>query len=392
MQQNRELILYHFFDRLRREDGMGLDIAQYVLFLEAILRRTGLEEGEIWDADTLLFLCKSLWLTNTRYEAAFVRRFEKEVRPQLQRLRPRPAKKEEEPEKTAEQVAREKAGRQQPNSFDETGPSGEEGGSGQPEPSDEENQKKEAKYQDIMLNFAAVNGHGRSGLERKPEEAPSIDSHSFIFSEKHFPVSERKLRNYWRHLRHFASRVESEEIDVQATVEKVARQKFFSEASYQYAYAHKNRFAVLVDNEGSMVVHEAWVDKIAEIIRESVGGERFQLHYFYNYPDKFLFQDKEHTKGVPLESWFKEIGRQNTVIFIISDAGASRGEGNLQRVKLVFEFLKELRKKTPHVLWINPMPKSRWGGSPAFYISMAVKMVAATEADFADLPDIINHL
>ena len=65
-----EFILLPFFNRLRKSTGMELDMTQYYLFLELFMK------GHARDKDSLLTLCKTLWLTQAKFRDSFERWFE----------------------------------------------------------------------------------------------------------------------------------------------------------------------------------------------------------------------------------------------------------------------------------------------------------------------------
>ncbi|TMQ15614.1 MAG: hypothetical protein E6J91_13185 [Deltaproteobacteria bacterium] len=64
---------------------------------------------------------------------------------------------------------------------------------------------------------------------------------------------------------------------------------------------------------------------------------------------------------------------------VFSDAGAARGRFDRDRVEATREWLDRVRAATP-LVWLNPMPTSRWLGTSANAIARSVPMYELSTA------------
>src|SRR5690606_1377024 len=88
-----------------------------------------------------------------------------------------------------------------------------------------------------------------------------------------------------------------------------------------------------------------------------------------------LFLDTFQQRSIELAEFLRQTPRHSTLAFIISDAGAARGGVHKKRIDATRHFLEQLRARAPRILWLNPMPRSRWAGSSAMYLSFFVDML-----------------
>ena len=93
-----------------------------------------------------------------------------------------------------------------------------------------------------------------------------------------------------------------------------------------------------------------------------------------------------------LPDLLRQTPRHSTLAFIISDAGAARGNVHPRRIDATRAFLEQLRIRVPHMLWLNPLPRHRWQGSSALYLSFFVDMLEASREGFRKLPEKLKHL
>ena len=49
-------------------------------------------------------------------------------------------------------------------------------------------------------------------------------------------------------------------------------------------------------------------------------------------------------------------------------------------------------RRIDYKVWLNPMPRARWEGKSALYLSLMAEMVEATEEGLSRIPEIIKHL
>ncbi|NDJ60080.1 MAG: hypothetical protein GYB67_03095 [Chloroflexi bacterium] len=132
--------------------------------------------------------------------------------------------------------------------------------------------------------------------------------------------------------------------------------------------------------------------------RKRRSRQRHRNGYHAKYPDKRLnapavpgqpradahdpltvwqfYEDSACKKPISLEDIYVALPKLS--VLIISDAGALRQSHELEGPEMytdaVCMFLRELYQLTPHVAWLNPMPKVRWAGTPAADLAQHVTM------------------
>lgn len=374
--ENRQLFLYAFFTRLRKEMGMELDMQQYFGFLKSFTSGIPLEHP-----DDLLELCKIHWLTRPRFEAGFERLFREEFAKSV-RLADLKDRKAIEPdiEKSPDPAPRGEEAPPPPSPPPPRTPEKEP----VPEPAAEDD------FQSIYLNFSEGESFG-AGAKPAGSSASFLDN-DFLFSDKYLPASDRRLKQNWRYLKSRAEKSPGTELDIPKVVRSVARTGFFHQPFFLPEKTYRLHILFLIDHGGSMTAFETLTEHLVSTIRESLQVENTRSLYFHNYPGERLFEDSYHTRSIRLPELLRDIPRHGSMAFVISDAGAARGRVHEQRIEQTIVFLKQLRGRVPRVLWLNPTPAGRWQGSSAGYLSYHVEMVEASEAGFRKLPEKLKHL
>lgn len=375
------LPLYHLFQRLRKEAGIELDARQYYAFLKSFTSLRPIDNPR-----QLLELCKIHWLGRPRYEQEFEQLFREELLKEAKMLfEAKPSEKEPSPERKPEP---------------ETGPV-------EPPPPQVKQPPEEiappvkepplpavlpeGQSGSIFIQFKTGAGQ-EAGAGTVETEGPAFLDNDFIFSDKFLPASDRRMKQNWRYLKALAEKAPGSEMDVAATVEKIARNGLFTAPAYQPRKIYRQHILFLIDHGGSMAAFESLSEHLAGTIRESLRAKRTTSLYFHNYPGERLFLDPFQQRPVELGELLQQTPRHSTLAFIISDAGAARGGLHDKRIEQTRAFLDRFRARAPHLLWLNPIPRSRWEGSSAMYLSFFVDMLEASKEGFRKLPEKLKHL
>lgn len=381
--EKHRLPLYAFFDRLRRETGLELDMQQYFDFLKTFTAGYG---GD--DPETLLALCKIHWLPRPRYRKDFERLFWEEFEKLSALSTPgdRTERKDEpgEPERKQPAAPLSKSHRTPeqtpPSSVKETPPLPERK---TPAPVDDQ-------YEEILIQFREA--ASAESLRSSGERAADVLDNDFLFSDKYLSLSDRRLQQHWRYLRARAEKQPGARVDVPATVEAIACQGGFIEPVYQQEKVFRRQVMFLTDHGGSMAAFETIARHLMETIRESLQVRDAEQFYFHNFPSQRLFRNRLHTQSVPIGEFLRQIDGRNTLLLIISDAGAARGTVQQERINQTKDFLALVKAKSPNLLWLNPMPRARWRNSSAGYISYFVPMLEASKSGLRKLPEVLKRL
>jgi hypothetical protein len=210
---------------------------------------------------------------------------------------------------------------------------------------------------------------------RRQDELPRK---RFVLSADYLPVTQRQMKQSWRHLRQMVREGMATELDMEGTVRRIARDGILLHPVMRPPRMNRTELVLLLDQDGSMVPFHALSLRLAETAQR--GGRLGQsgIFYFHNCPVDYLYHDAWHQTAEPLLDVLAKFRRDRTVVLIFSDAGAARGGMNVKRVALTIAFLKRLKRYSRHVAWLNPMPKPRWTGTTADEIARYVPMFEGT--------------
>ena len=102
--------------------------------------------------------------------------------------------------------------------------------------------------------------------------------------------------------------------------------------------------------------------------------KKTRVYYFHNTPEQNLYHTPARVDAKKFDKVLSDDLKTYSNVIIVSDAGAARGWFNEKRIAASLEFLKKLRAHTSHVVWLNPMPRSRWIGTSAGVIAQFAPM------------------
>ena len=344
------LPLLELFNRLR-DHGLPLGIDEYTAVLRALQAGFG-----VGDRQALAQLCCTLWVKSEREARLFHRLFEQ--------MLAQPVAHSHEP--TVSEAP-------QPESEMPTGPLSE-----APVP---ETPKRDAadtvapqtpsdlgaEIDEPVQVVQSIRRSTRDDLELE------LGRPRFSLLTEYFPVTRRQMKQSWRHLRRPVREGPPEELDVMATVEKLAREGMLLEPVLVPRRANRAELVLLIDQDGSMVPFHALSRQLVGTARR--GGRLGQagVYYFHDYPDDYLYRDPARTEARSMVDVLLSIGEQAGVL-VISDAGAARGHYDEERVARTRLFLQQLKEYVRRYAWLNPLPNHRWSGTTAGEIARWVPM------------------
>lgn len=383
-----KLILFSFFDRLRKLEGLELDMTQYFLFLDLFTRGFAKEKA------ALLHLCKTLWLTRSKFRENFEEFFEEEFQ-NLERqwlpvhktgLNPNSSKNDQMLIETSNSTIPE-------NLTDTTktsiSPKDKNPISHQIEKEDQSKSAKRNISQNLMevfLNFGE--GGSKSPLTgSKSDEMPSEKATTFLFSEeKHLPIQMRRLGQILLKLQMFQNTHWGDQLDLPAIVRQFGKDGFITQLNFEKISKNCHQAIFLTDHEGSMAAFELWGDFLFRILTHHPAFERVDRYYFHDSPAKVinkygmetfkLFTNSSHTISTHADQIFNLADPRSTWLIIFSDGGAYKQELDHEGLLIWWQFLGMASKQVSAVTWLNPLPKDRWEGSMAGYLSHIAPMVS----------------
>lgn len=186
-------------------------------------------------------------------------------------------------------------------------------------------------------------------------------------SDEYFPITRRKMIQGWKYIRLKSDGKRTDQIDIAATISKIAEEKIITEPSYSIERVNRNNSLVIfIDYGGSMMPFAELSQRLIETATIDGGQGDATIFYFHNYPIRYLYSDSDQsTISLELSQLKYRLSSKYSLALVFSDAGAARGYLNEKRVNATCKFLEELSSITMNMVWLNPMPRNRWKNTTA---------------------------
>jgi len=257
-----------------------------------------------------------------------------------------------------------------------------------------------------------------------PIPPPNIDwsAYQHLILQPQYPINDRQMAQAWRRLRHPIRLGVPTELDIEATLHRYSRLGVATEVVLRPRRRNIARLLLLVDSQGSMMPFQGFVSQLCQVIQQAGRLGEVAIYYFHDVPaegsdeavlapladelfptlDKilaeiapletgFLYTEAELTQTIPLTDVLADYAHQATVV-VISDAGAARQRYDVMRLLDTIAFMKALQHYTPHAVWLNPLPATRWANSTAAQIARHVPMVPLDEWGLYQAVNILRGL
>jgi uncharacterized protein with von Willebrand factor type A (vWA) domain len=211
----------------------------------------------------------------------------------------------------------------------------------------------------------AVSSHVRAGALALPDARPTslrVTVGTRFDLTGSLPVTYRQMHRAWRQYRRMARTGPPVELDAAATLARFARHGVLDAPVFVPRRRNRARALVLVDVHGSMVPFRHLTRALIRAA-EHAGLARVDVRYFHDAPGGAVFLDDRLQDAQPLgdaSAPFVDSG-----IMILSDAGAARRGHDPERVAVTATAIEQLRRVTPAIAWLNPVPAGRWPGTTA---------------------------
>jgi uncharacterized protein len=234
------------------------------------------------------------------------------------------------------------------------------------------------------LDAQTVNTTILNRFEALPVQAPPNLAGDEAEIRSDFPVTRRSLSYGWRLLRRLRADGVRDVVDVEATIQQVAKQGFYLAPVLQRQEVNHARLLLLVDQQGSMVPFHRFSRDLVETAQEDGTIADVQVCYFHNVPRDYVYIDEHLTQPIELAQVLRWCDGETSVM-IISDAGAARGNRRLARIRETTQFLTQLLSHTRLVGWLNPLPRSRWARTAAEILAYLVRMETMNQDGFSTM-------
>jgi uncharacterized protein len=124
---------------------------------------------------------------------------------------------------------------------------------------------------------------------------------------------------------------------------------------------------VLVDTNSILVPYQPVYQSFLEVIRQ--GRWPAAIYGFDRYPVKSLDNWETPWESTSLDVLWHQVHIQQTVLIIISDAGAASGIYRQERAAGTHAFLVQARQRVQQIYWLNPLPQKDWAQTTAVEIN-----------------------
>ncbi|MFN8395552.1 MAG: hypothetical protein U0176_13000, partial [Bacteroidia bacterium] len=156
-------------------------------------------------------------------------------------------------------------------------------------------------------------------------EVPNAPTVRRRFLLRRVPVSDRQRAQAWRKLRQLDRVGARVDVDLDATMEDMARQGMLLDIAYQKALENVTRVHFLIDREGSMVPFHGLCRSLVRGAR-SEGEQHFlEVRYFHDWPQGQVFRKELLSDPEDVDVWLAGLDPKRSLVVVLSDAGAARG-------------------------------------------------------------------
>jgi uncharacterized protein with von Willebrand factor type A (vWA) domain len=160
----------------------------------------------------------------------------------------------------------------------------------------------------------------------------------------------------------------AQELDLEGTVEKTAKEGGELELVYTRSRENSVRLILIMDTGGSMLPYTELCERLFSAASQMEHFKEFRHYYFHNCIYQDIFEDIANYKRVPTEKLFINFHSGYKVI-IVGDARMAYSElfevnGCIDYFytndRPGIEWLSRIRQHFPYSVWLNPTPKSFW--------------------------------
>ena len=208
-------------------------------------------------------------------------------------------------------------------------------------------------------------------IKTAPPSLRQPNKTNWIITPTSLPLSLRSVQSSWRSLRRPIRSGLATEVDLEATLNQINQNGYFSEVVLRPERRQQADLLLLVDDSDVMLPFRPALDPlITAVVEHRITPA--QIYRFTVYPDDYLYDWKQPSKAVPLSAVLSRLHRSRTIVLIVSDGGAATKTNSPERKSGIATFLEKLLPCIHQLLWINPLPPERWQFTTAQAIAQAL--------------------
>jgi uncharacterized protein len=232
-----------------------------------------------------------------------------------------------------------------------------------------------------------------STLSALPIQAPRDSAPEMMLDLRaNFPLSKRSMIYGWRSLKRMVADGSPTLLDEAATVAAYVNQGgIYTGPVYRRRSRNAARLVLLVDQNGSMVPFHRFTRDLVETAQSEspLEPENVRVVYFQNVPGEYVYDDRYLTEPIELAEVLADCDADTSVL-VVSDGGAARGYRRQERIQATTRRLRQIKRRSQLLAWLNPFSEARWQGSSAEILRYLVPMFAMDRIGFGDAIDVLR--
>jgi uncharacterized protein with von Willebrand factor type A (vWA) domain len=400
MTTTQAFILHPLFSRLERELGYSIDLGRYFSLLQ--MAYIHLQSNVPLSKVNLYDVCRFLLCEKEQDEFRFKQIFDEVYRSEVVIRMPKKenveiAKEDSDTAKEPTNDTNKKAVGQAPIEKDD---------------SHDSKVTQEAEEVAVQEPWKTQNGSKfmnlNAAVESEENQDEIINEYDFLITEDYHSISFREMIQSWRYFRLRRRKGFSNRLDIVGTVKRIAAEGGLTQPVFSRDFANRDdALLILADRLGSMSPFHSLTDSLIRTARKEGGHEKAMVYFFQNYPLEYVFTTPWLTGPVKLDELLQKVNGEHTHVLIISDAGATRGNRNEQRIESTGAIRKEntwtlredcffykLIMNVRDCVWLNPLPRERWLNTTADVIAATegIKMHSVYDAGLLGFTNAIKDL
>jgi uncharacterized protein len=215
-------------------------------------------------------------------------------------------------------------------------------------------------------------------VDKELPKSPIAQSSQFVLRQ--LPIDLRSVQVTWQRFRSVTLDGQSREVDLERTLAQVMRTGALNDVILRSTLKRRGDLLLLVDDDTPMLPFRPAIKPLLDAIADRRIHPAL-VYQFTTYPMEYFYKWQRPQDAVAISTVLTRVHRQRTTVMIVSDAGAASRSYNPVRLQRTGQFLSRLLPCVRDVLWLNPLPQSRWAGTSASAVAQALqgRMVALDE-------------
>lgn len=209
----------------------------------------------------------------------------------------------------------------------------------------------------------------------------------------------RQIGAAFRKLRRLAREGSELELDIDATIDRTAREGGEIEIVFSPPRTNRVKLLLLMDVGGSMDPHTELCERLFSAAHAASHFKSFEYYFFHNCPYERLYRDFSQLKGIETEDVLAKIDATWTVIFVgdaymhpfeLTQVGGAIYYAH-ENEKTGLWWIQQFRDRSPkRTVWLNPEPPRIWNAPSIRTVRGTVPMFELTLDGLEEAIDVLR--